>query len=324
MITSEIYDDFLGLSDNSSWDDWLNTFELPANATQEHKKTSDLVASVTKKIYSEFPSEISPDSPLADTAILNRKRMWQSLRAHEHDYWAKNLNILRAVINAFESTGPTIMREQKTDPLQAISSARSELQRLLDTSLDSTEKVKRADNHLSYFERIVQIYLGIKVEPRAVTVPDPVFGDATEVMLFGSPESLVWKHKTVYCVATTIVATQDERKTRQWVDWKLCNDITARAKVCIFLRPKDWRRDESKLCLVGQSKNNRDGWRTFRVKSLSIKEQEPVIKSEPSPPPSSQKASIQEPSLLKRVEILEAKMDAIMRQVLPNQDKQQV
>src|SRR5690349_6297428 len=131
MITSEIYDDFFGLSDNSSWDDWLNTFELPANATQEHKKTCDLVASLTKKIYSEFPSEITPDSPLADTAILHRKRMWQSLRVHEHDYWAKNLNILRAVINAFESTGPTIMREQKTDPLQAISSARSELQRLL-------------------------------------------------------------------------------------------------------------------------------------------------------------------------------------------------
>ncbi len=310
------------LEENFFEDEWpfgcdsSNTIDFLQAQHSEHTKIYEQVYLATRKIYAEFPTSLPVDSPELEDAIAHRMRMWKTLHAHELEYWEKNRVLLQAIVDAFEHAAPLGDRQMKietqpNDSLQIISDVRHALERQLTMSSlqNEREKLERIGKAFTFFERIHQIILDVKVT-MPLELVKTTFEGANRVDVYGDSTNFVWKAKTFYCLAFPVVEKPTTLKTRTWVDWKFCHDEKIRGRVALFFRAKDWHPDKPKLCLKACDATQQEGWRTFQVFSVASNEVEGAKKPKASSeiPP---EANAQEPSILQRLKVLEDKVDAL-------------
>ncbi len=331
--SNSIFSDGLELWLNDSEVDFYTGLEdgrvdsvLPdENQDVSYKNALKQAQDAAYRVFSDFPSVFAGN---VEDSIAHRKRMWKTLRAHELEYWNENQETLRAVIQAFETTAPTLIRDSEkklgeSQLFEVITRARSAMQNTQNIlfnapSLDKKpelDRIQKICSNLLFFEGVLRIITKPNV-PLEMSPPSPilampagsVFAGATKVDLYGDSTSLVWRHKTLYCVMETIPDTPQDRKTRVWVDWKPCDEAQAKAKVCVFCRASDWRRDLPKLALKAVRSTQDQGWRTFEVsllkKPVATSPQENLeVKTEPKSDDTSVLARLA--ALEKRVAMLE-------------------
>lgn len=120
------------------------------------------------------------------------------------------------------------------------------------------------EESVGVLERDAAHLLRSRDEPEnAVTREGPFDGNEV-VRLFCEEGSLVWKHKTLYTLAKRVDLEDGVFRSRLWVTWKREKSDVEEGKVPVFVRPKDWRRDERKIRLRALS-GKQSSWRSFQV-----------------------------------------------------------